>query len=50
MEEENSNLRSEISNLAEQTQQIEQHEQNLTKDCIQQLSESSPCPSPSERE
>ena len=41
LEEENSLLRSELSNLHEQTQQLEQHEKRLTSDCIQQLSQSS---------
>lgn len=38
-------MRSELSNLHEQTQQLEQHEKKLTSDCIQQLSKSSLYPS-----
>lgn len=38
LEEENSQLRSDLTQLHEQTEQLEQHEQRLTTDCVHQLS------------
>ncbi|KAF6028878.1 milt [Bugula neritina] len=39
LQDENSLLRTELSSLSEQTEQIEKHEQKLTTDCIHQLND-----------